>query len=306
MPPPLDVSIASNIDTTSSISGRLSGFASQHLFITFARELGQHRADVTSEKLRSGYGMSQQYISHRHIPKLSHVTKSSGFASHVMRIGSFDPSYSKIGYFQGSCLVQKHIFSFNISVDNLLGVEIAQPIKQNQREVELRKSAKFHCLSSQLSTQMVSQTQLKQLKEIKIGILNRELHPYLSSVLKYTCDILAIINATVDGAKSTTSNDGFDNEFGGINLPFLPTWCCCRPSSSMLVFFLFLALLHSPCSAQMPLKLLVQALQIYLIRSHIPTTFTLLLHLSRSPLLCLSQNLRKDLYIYISVKEAYP
>jgi len=27
-------------------------------------------AEVTSEKLRSGYGMSQQYISHRQIPKL--------------------------------------------------------------------------------------------------------------------------------------------------------------------------------------------------------------------------------------------
>lgn len=43
MPPPFDVSMASNIVTTSSISGRLSGFASQHRFITFARELGQHR-----------------------------------------------------------------------------------------------------------------------------------------------------------------------------------------------------------------------------------------------------------------------
>lgn len=105
IPPPFDVSIASNMVTTSSISGRLSGFASQQTFITFARELGQHRgisglkfcnfvqslifspattsaiifkevhtcrttADVISEKLRSGYGMSQQYISHRQMPKL--------------------------------------------------------------------------------------------------------------------------------------------------------------------------------------------------------------------------------------------
>jgi hypothetical protein len=36
------VSIASNMETASSISGRLSGLASQHRFITFARELGQH------------------------------------------------------------------------------------------------------------------------------------------------------------------------------------------------------------------------------------------------------------------------
>jgi hypothetical protein len=43
MPPPLDVSIASSMDTTSAISGRLSGFASQQRFITFAKELGQQR-----------------------------------------------------------------------------------------------------------------------------------------------------------------------------------------------------------------------------------------------------------------------
>ena len=42
IPPPLLVSIASNILTTSSMSGRFSGFASQHLFMMFARELGQH------------------------------------------------------------------------------------------------------------------------------------------------------------------------------------------------------------------------------------------------------------------------
>jgi hypothetical protein len=42
MPPPFDTSMASNMETTSSISGRLSGLASQQRFITFARELGQH------------------------------------------------------------------------------------------------------------------------------------------------------------------------------------------------------------------------------------------------------------------------
>ena len=42
MPPPFVTSMASNMETTSSISGRLSGFASQQRFITFARELGQH------------------------------------------------------------------------------------------------------------------------------------------------------------------------------------------------------------------------------------------------------------------------
>lgn len=43
IPPPFDVSIDSNMDTTSSISGRLSALASQHRFITFAKELGQQR-----------------------------------------------------------------------------------------------------------------------------------------------------------------------------------------------------------------------------------------------------------------------
>lgn len=43
MPPPRLVSIDSSSLTTSSISGRFSGFASQHLFMMLARELGQHR-----------------------------------------------------------------------------------------------------------------------------------------------------------------------------------------------------------------------------------------------------------------------
>jgi hypothetical protein len=42
MPPPFVTSMASNMETTSSISGRLSGLASQQRFITFAREFGQH------------------------------------------------------------------------------------------------------------------------------------------------------------------------------------------------------------------------------------------------------------------------
>ena len=43
IPPPLLVSRASISCTTSSISGRLSGFASQHLRIIFANGLGQQR-----------------------------------------------------------------------------------------------------------------------------------------------------------------------------------------------------------------------------------------------------------------------
>jgi len=43
MPPPLLVSIASISLTTSSMSGLLSGFASQHFFMIFDSALGQHR-----------------------------------------------------------------------------------------------------------------------------------------------------------------------------------------------------------------------------------------------------------------------
>lgn len=43
IPPPLLVSSDSSILTTSSISGRLSGLASQHFFMIFAIALGQHR-----------------------------------------------------------------------------------------------------------------------------------------------------------------------------------------------------------------------------------------------------------------------
>lgn len=42
MPPPLLVSTAYNNFTTSSMSGRLSGFASQHFRIMLASAVGQH------------------------------------------------------------------------------------------------------------------------------------------------------------------------------------------------------------------------------------------------------------------------
>ncbi|CAA7410317.1 unnamed protein product [Spirodela intermedia] len=47
--------MASNNPTTSSISGLLSGFPSQHLFITLANELGQH------------FGISEGEIRVRHV-----------------------------------------------------------------------------------------------------------------------------------------------------------------------------------------------------------------------------------------------
>jgi hypothetical protein len=78
-----------------------------------------------------------------------------------------------------------------------------------------------------------------------------------------TSNVLAIINATVNGAERSTSYDALDDELGGVNLPLV------SGDSGRCFFFLLsvLVLLHSPCPAQMPLKLLVQALQIYLIRA---------------------------------------
>ena len=87
-----------------------------------------------------------------------------------------------------------------------------------------------------------------------------------------TCNIKAIIDAPVNGAKGATSNDRLDEELRRINLP---TGSC----SFSLLLFLFLPLpLQCQCPAQMPLQLLIQALQIYLICSHIP--ITVFLHLS--------------------------
>jgi RsiW-degrading membrane proteinase PrsW (M82 family) len=111
---------------------------------------------------------------------------------------------------------------------------------------------------------------------------------------KRTSNILAIINATVNGAKGAASYNTFDDELGGVNLPFLScyggtvivigeSWGFFNiPFSFMISIFLVFVFFHSTCPTQMPLQLLVQALEIYLICSHIPTiALTLLvLHLS--------------------------
>jgi hypothetical protein len=125
---------------------------------------------------------------------------------------------------------------------------------------------KWVCLFSQME---IYRTKQKQKQEKKSN----------------TSNVLAIINATVNGAESATGYDALDDELGGVNLPLVPG------DSGRCFLFLFsvLVLLHSPCPAQMPLKLLVQALQIYLIRPHIPTTtFTRLFRLPLSLSLSLS------------------
>jgi hypothetical protein len=103
---------------------------------------------------------------------------------------------------------------------------------------------KWVCLFSQME---IYRTKQKQKQEKKSN----------------TSNVLAIINATVNGAESATGYDALDDELGGVNLPLVPG------DSGRCFLFLFsvLVLLHSPCPAQMPLKLLVQALQIYLIRA---------------------------------------
>jgi hypothetical protein len=67
------VSIASNMETTSSISGRLSGLASQHRFITFARELGQH---LGISGLRFwDFNMKNSTLLHKILSKKTRYTK---------------------------------------------------------------------------------------------------------------------------------------------------------------------------------------------------------------------------------------
>ena len=71
----------------------------------------------------------------------------------------------------------------------------------------------------------------------------------------------------MNSAKDATTNDAPDDEIGWIDLPLLPSG-----DLLVLIFFFFFSLhvLHRPCFAKMPLQLLVQALQIYLIHPHKP------------------------------------
>ena len=71
-----------------------------------------------------------------------HVTKGSGFPSHVSWILSFNSSNTKISNFQCSMSIKQHIFCFNITVYDLLWVKIAQTAKLEQT----------HSISTQLHT----------------------------------------------------------------------------------------------------------------------------------------------------------
>lgn len=102
---------------------------------------------------------------------------------------------------------------------------------------------------------------------------------------RLTGDILAVVDAAMDGPKSATCNDGFNDELGGVNLPLLAL-----PSGGgggrprrgggdgggggggggVIFMILPLVLLHRPRPVQMSLQLLVQALQVDLIRPHKP------------------------------------
>jgi len=74
-----------------------------------------------------------------------------------------------------------------------------------------------------------------------------------------TSNILAIINATVNGAKGATSYNTFDDELGGVNLPFMTSYGCTviilgeslRFSFSFALISIVLAfvLFHRPCSS---------------------------------------------------------
>lgn len=115
-----------------------------------------------------------------------------------------------------------------------------------------------------------------------------------------TSDILAVVDATVDGAEGATGKHGLDDELGGVDLPLQPLLLQSLSGGHDVniiisnkntitincIFLSLLVLLHGPNLVEVPLQLVVQALQINLIRPHKP--ITALLHLSLSAMLCYS------------------
>jgi hypothetical protein len=74
-----------------------------------------------------------------------------------------------------------------------------------------------------------------------------------------TCDVLAVVDAAVDGAEGAAGDDAPDDELGGVDLPVLPP-----PAGGGLL----LLLLRGPGAAEVALQLLVQALEVDLVRPH--------------------------------------
>ena len=90
-----------------------------------------------------------------------------------------------------------------------------------------------------------------------------------------TCDVVAVVDAAVDGAEGAAGDDALDDELGGVDLPVLPPGAerVLPPAAAALVGAgggLLLALLHGPGAAEVALQLLVQALEVDLVRAHEP------------------------------------
>lgn len=103
-----------------------------------------------------------------------------------------------------------------------------------------------------------------------------------------TGDVLAIVDATVDGAEGATCEDALDYELGRVDFPVVPRPLDGGDSGGDGVGVLLLLFLQGPCSVEVPLELLVESLQINLICPNKP--ITPFLHLSLS----LSQKLKRD------------
>lgn len=103
-----------------------------------------------------------------------------------------------------------------------------------------------------------------------------------------TCDVVAVVDAAVDGAEGAAGDDPPDDELGGVDLPLLPPLPAVlrvvrggergRLAATLVGGRLLLALLHGPRAAQVALQLLVQALEVDLVCPHEPSIAAALLH----------------------------
>jgi len=97
---------------------------------------------------------------------------------------------------------------------------------------------------------------------------------------------VGVVDAAVDGAEGAAGDDALDDELGRVDLPVLPPRAPgVRPGASAALVGapggLLLALLHGPGAAEVALQLLVQALEVDLVRPHeppVPAAATALLH----------------------------
>lgn len=89
-----------------------------------------------------------------------------------------------------------------------------------------------------------------------------------------TGDVLAVVDAPVDGAEGAAGDDPLDDQLRRVDLPLLPRLTGVAAAVTLLL------LLHGPGPAQVPLQLLVQCLQIYLVRPDkaAPGTATVAFH----------------------------